>query len=478
MFEQTLEIRGTQKYILKKRVYILILIMCFLSACNSTEGLQKKTINSQQADAVESQILTIDAEYEKINRVNLKIDSVNLFEKMTEEEIYEYSEKVKGIYAAVLDKESIFPIGLVEMLEEALYHSTNYSPKNFMEDLMRNAYFETIRELGSDDYQLTLEDLYEIFPILLEYKEEIKSISDVYKFIGGPMNLYELFYTDDMVSGGGYYVFVYRSGGSNGVDSVLTAERNNDEFVPLCEFEVQNSGYGSVIRYEDSFYYVFLQYNYNIKVYDGIRVHKLGPQAEKENILIKYLPNKYIWKNVYDSQTNSGIADYIDTIKDTITSSEYLENGRTEGVQVFFGDEIKMKDFPLADDYNEYYKIDFSNVGLPVYIRKSSHIPSDYQSTWHLKTKFYALSSQSNEVMEFKNLEIGRELPHENELVQMWFKEIDNKILTFCVYHISDYNYMLNTLLIEAGEITVVRTDVFSPQREFVLTEGDAFVTN
>jgi len=60
-------------------------------------------------------------------------------------------------------------------------------------------------------------------------------------------------------------------------------------------------------------------------------------------------------------------------------------------------------------------------------------------------------------------------------LVQIWFKKIDGKVFTFILHHISDYNYMLNVMLIEEGVITIVRTDIISPQREFVLTEGEVF---
>ena len=54
----------------------------------------------------------------------------------------------------------------------------------------------------------------------------------------------------------------------------------------------------------------------------------------------------------------------------------------------------------------------------------------------------------------------------------MWFKKIDGKVFTFRIYHVSDYNYVLNTVLVEGNHVMQVRNDIFSPQRKFVITEG------
>ena len=54
-------------------------------------------------------------------------------------------------------------------------------------------------------------------------------------------------------------------------------------------------------------------------------------------------------------------------------------------------------------------------------------------------------------------------------------EEIDNKIVMFCVSHISDYNYALNVILLEGSSATQIRTDIFAPQRKFEITEGHVF---
>ena len=54
--------------------------------------------------------------------------------------------------------------------------------------------------------------------------------------------------------------------------------------------------------------------------------------------------------------------------------------------------------------------------------------------------------------------------PTNIELVQIWFKKIANKVFTFRIYHISDYNYMLDVSLIEGNNVIQIRNDIISPQ--------------
>jgi len=63
----------------------------------------------------------------------------------------------------------------------------------------------------------------------------------------------------------------------------------------------------------------------------------------------------------------------------------------------------------------------------------------------------------------------------DDELIQMWFKEIEDKVFTFCVYHTSEYSYMLNVILVENDKVITIRTDIFSPKRQFLISEGDLF---
>lgn len=462
---------------MKNEVLVVMSIICVLCACNSTEDLQKEFTILLESSAIEVPENVSSSDYYEYNNDSLNIGSINLFSHITEADIYIYAEQVKGIYIPISNKEGIFPIHLISALEEALYNSNNMSTQNFMEDILNSPYFDTIRTLGADDYQLNLEEVYQLFPEVHEHKSEIDNIHQAYRFINTPPNCIEIFHIDEVGSDGELYVFVYGSGGTNGVNSVSIIKKNNEEFTDLCKFETQNNGHGRVISYGESYYYIFLEYNYNLKNYDSMRIHKLGVNADTENVQIKYLPEKYIWKNIYEEPIESSlnINNYIESIREIISSGRYIESGSTDTAQIFWGDEREDHDFPLADDYNQYYKADLTNSGIPIYFRKSDHVPSNYQSTWHLKAKFYTYDTQTDSVMELEKLEIGEQLPLKNEMVQMWFKEIDNKVFTFTIHHISDYNYMLNVLLIGDEAIEVVRTDIFSPQRKFVLSEGIVF---
>lgn len=464
---------------MKKQILSIIILVIFIfCACNKPKNIQGKiSVNSsQQADFTKIQKQNIEFAYEVLNKAILDVNFLESTENIIKEDaIYEYSEEVKGNFTAVLNinNENIFPTELIDMLEEALYDSCNYnSEKLLMMDSVDNSYFETIKTLGSDKFRLSLEDLYRLFPEIYKYKDKFESKYDAYKFLWGSDSCIDMFHINILKEDN--YIFVYKSGGSNGAVSVALTKLVNNKFVILSEFETQNSGFGEIIQYKDYFYYIFLQYNYNLKNYDSIKLHKLGLNTDTETMLIRYLPEKYIWKNIYNIKTdfNSNLAEYIDNIKDSITSDKYLENGLVKDISIYCGDEIEDTDFILADDYNQYHKIDFANLGVPVYIRKSSHIPSDYRSTWHLKAKFYIYDSQNNSAIELNNLELGKYLPQGMELVQLWFKKINDKIFTFRIYHISDYNYMLNVILIEGDKITQIRTDIFSPQRAFKLAEN------
>lgn len=479
VIRNTAEVCLSEGFTLKKHILtFIILIIAVLYACNHIKETEEKIFDINQKLDINRDIESENNEYEIINKTKLNVSFLELFNEITEEDIFIYSEEVKGTCTVVLNKESVFPTDLVTRMEETLYNSTNYNHNNFIEEIMRNDYFKTINDLNSEHYRVELEEMYELFPDLQFHKDEIRSVMDSYEYIGAPKNCIDMFYISDTILDEDYYIFMVESGGSNGVVSIVTAKQNNNEFIWLYEFETQNGGYGNVIKYDDSFYYIFLQYNYNLKIYDGIRIHKLGMNADTDNILISYVADTYIWKNIRNIQINVSdeINKYIDSIKEIITSDKYLENGLGDDLYLFYGDEAEAKNFALADTYNQYYKIDYANIGIPIYIRKSNHIPSDYRSTWHLRAKFYVNDIKSNSVQELKHLELGKELPLNNELVQMWFKEIDGKIFTFCLYHISDYNYMLKVLLIERDKITDIRTDILSPQRKFALTEGEVFI--
>lgn len=88
--------------------------------------------------------------------------------------------------------------------------------------------------------------------------------------------------------------------------------------------------------------------------------------------------------------------------------------------------------------------------------------------------RFFLYNDVTDSVMELEKLGIDDDGGWVN-LLQMWFEEINGKVYTFSIYHITDYNYMLEAALLEGDRLTHVKTVLLLPKRRFVLTEGEAF---
>lgn len=394
-----------------------------------------------------------------------------------EEEIHAYANEVKGDFEAVPYEGDLFPPELIHMAEEGLYHYDLTSGE--MLQLLDRWADETLDYLGANEFQLGIDEMYRLFPELIEYKDEINSEYDAYRRImearsvgGGSLGCDGIFRIN-MTPDDEYYVFVYWDGGNDKVQNVLLTKQVDNEFVEVDEFEIQ-TGNGRVIQYGNDFYYVYLYRNEYIGCVDGIRIHKLGTDALHENILVKYLPESYAWKNIYDNDDidfGAELDEYIDSIKAVITSDEYLQNGQEKDPRVYFGDETEDLD-SVVEEGKRFYKIDFANIGVPVYMSKGGHFP---MYNWSIWTRFYLHDGKHDMVLELENL--GSYWTNRN-MVQIWFKEIEGKVLTFRVYYISDYNYVLNVMLVEGDQITQIRNDVFSPDKSrFILTEGEIFWT-
>lgn len=339
-------------------------------------------------------------------------------------------------------------------------------------------------------YLLELEELYMLFPQIETYqiqnKEEAYDI--VCRLYGGPSHCNKIF-RFSLEGNKSYYVFEYSQGGSNGACSICVTEYTENEFNVINEFEIQNEGQGKVICYEGEFYYVFIQYNYNLKACDGIRIHKLIG-AQYENLLIRYLPKQFIWKCLYygiskvDDEVDMNIDIYIDIIKEELTSGGYIDDGRLKnGMSVYYGDEEILPDMVIDSSsvvlgaYDPITKIDLANCSLPVFLWKTEYVPSNTGTCEYLKIKFFYYDENKQAFLELEELSEEDWSNHIN-LVQMWFKEICGEVYTFRLYYINDYNYMLNVVRIEKNEMTQIRNFIVIPQREFVLTEGEIFVTD
>lgn len=433
-----------------------------------TGGTQKR---EKAVDVDEKEIPAPQFDYQALNKDLFGQNSLQWFE------IQLFSESVKGEFTEVQKGNSMFPEELVSEFENMIYQSFDDSLQKYtLEEVRKSSYFEITDKFGASDFELSIEEMRKLFPEL----EDVETETEAYQKFSGSENCFDMFHFH-MNTDQDNYLFVIDSGGSAGTIYIRLTRFEQGEFVTICEFPVQNSGYGRVIRYDEDFYYVFVARNYNIKNFDGVHIHKLGVNAREENLVIKYLPTEYAWKNVYMRAGIEELDTYLESIKDEITSDEYMENGKEEDIGIYYGDEtafVLNSGEPFLDD--EYYKVDFLNIGNPVYIKKSNYTPYGSNSThgmWFLKCNFKMQNLENNTMVELDNMKIGEYIPSDSDpiLVQMWFKESKDKVYTFCLYYVCDYNYVLNVLLMEGDEVSRVRTDLISPKREFVLTEREIF---
>ncbi len=406
--------------------------------------------------------------YNLINQSFFIIDEQ--LKNITNEQVFNYSEKVKGKLEIIVNEEQIIPQSLVELFEKALYESSGFTSNEIQdyEDLTEVPYFNLTKKLGSQSFKLTLEQMKKNFPKQLN-NEDLNDKYEAYKYIANSDNAQNIFRLNDEM-----YLINYTLGGSNGANENILYKLINGELVNISSFKSQNNGFGEVIYFENYYYYVFLEYNYNLKNYSGIRIHRLGEDSAKENLQIKYLPENYYWKNIYnmEDENTTEINEYLKDVESTITSHEYLEKGYVNDMEIIFGDETIDYKFLLSETYKEYYKIDLANIGIPVYYNKSNHIPSNKRNKWSLRSEFYLLDPITDTAMQLEKLSFSNNYMNDKRIVQMWFKKFGNKIYTFHIIHYSDYNYILTIDLIEGDKKTQVRQDILSPSRKFILTEG------
>ena len=421
---------------------IFMLISCSPSESDELMAITEGSFNA--AEDIPADDLCIAATFDMLNNPLFLLESIDSLNGITAELVQQFADEVRGEFAPVEVCESSFPIAFIELIENTLYNLTNYNPSEMLFwDEMDSAYFNILESLGN------------------EYFEQDD-------FINGSTDCINMFHINTAEED--CYVFVRSSEGSAGFVWVELTRLAEGSFHTISSFEIQNNGYGSVVKHGDFYYFVFLQYNYNTKYYDGIRAHRLGLNTQNENILVRYLPTEYVWRNAYDIG-NIHLNEYIESMKDVITSDNYLENGLSGTIESIIGDET------FADGFMDrtLFEADFANIGFPVLFERYSFIPSDYRSVWHLRSSFYLYDAESSELLNIPNLESGHSSPAEHNLVQLWFKNIDDRIYTFRIFHISHYNYVLSVILIEGDEVTQIRNDIFSSRREFVLTEGEIF---
>lgn len=389
----------------------------------------------------------------------------------------EQAEKWKEDFAPQTSKNSSFPEKLEIELEEILYHSDAAE----MED-PESPYQKWIQEMGGDEYLLDLEDFHALFPKIIEFREGIQSVEEAcfcleFTYLTAPPDCLHVFHLS-MKEGQDNYIFAWLAAKV----IVSVTERSGDTFTYLSEFGTTDDEEGRVVRYRDEFYYVSRYYTFNGKDCEGISICRLTDDWEKEMLFIRYQPYAFMWEKIYTSDESSNVQKkmdaYIERLKEILLQGNYLGiNGKFKEADIYSGDEIR-SDFIMvpslyAGNSGAAYQVDLANCDMPVYVWKG-HDPDRANS---LQVRFYYEDTQTGDRVELENAGIdGYGGDNGMDLIQMWFKEIEGKVYTFRLYYVSGYSYMLNVSLLEKSNVKMVRTYLLSPEKKFIVEEGNLFL--
>lgn len=494
----------------KKRLAILFLLCLVWGACGTAENESYETEDPANEMTVESEDAAEDVLYapdigqvaeevldetdidqvaELLNHDLLStsyLTSAYWVEEMIQEAICDYVKSVQEPFKPVVNEDSVIPSELVERLEEALYYTSSLDIRDLNNALYTtgsskrpedNFYYRTLTELGADECEMSLEEMIVAFPEVKAAKDQLETKHDAFAFLyeqmDAPYQINDIFHME-----GNQYLFEYKSGGSNGAMSLCLTEYAEGRFNVLMDFEVRDRGNGTLIKYGEDFYFIYLQMShYSPDDYDGIGIYKIGENAVTDNLQIQFLPKEYIWERRGGAWDFPSLEGYIDFLQNEIVSKEqkYLDTGYYKSLTIS-GDEEEVTD--IDTDNLEYpsieiYQADIANMGIPVYMQRLR--PWAFEHDYEVN--FYLRDPNTNRLLELDQLSMKEDNTNCLKLVDIWFKEIDDKTLTFCIYHVSDYSYMLNIVLLEGDEATPVQSWLLLPVKEFVLTEGEVFST-
>ena len=426
---------------------------------------EKCTTNQQD---IENELSIQDA-YDILNSDKMQM----LFEiGANRQELLDRKQQFNNTLDMVLEEYSgqLFPEDLIVECQNVLYEVCEKGADICDVD---GAYVQWLNSYGAKEYILSLADICELFEDFK--KENIIDIYEAYELISGFENCTSIFWMKQD-SGEDTFLLCVDSGGSYGIYNIYLAELVNGNLVVRDSFEAQGEGLGRVIQVEQSYYYIYLQYNQNLKNYDGVKVHRLEQDAEYENILIRYIPKEFVVENlsVSDIDANEKIESYIQDIMVDLRKGKYLDAGNSEDWDCLMGDEVLEEQFPLTSEYEKYVKADMANIGIDVYFQKKIFIPSNTAFSAYYKTDFYLWDVMTDEVLKIDALEIKNK--DKKQLVQLWSKKFDDLTYVFKIFHLENYEYALEVSLLNGNSTASIRTDVILPICRFELVEGNVEV--
>lgn len=376
------------------------------------------------------------------------------------------SEEVKGDFVPVVPEDCSFPKELVVAMEDIFYHSSSYLARESDDSY----YKEKLKDLGSEKFKVEQE----------EERNRVEALlSEEQYFLEGCSSIYHFRLTEETDN----YIFVKSNMGSSHIEGIdiYLMERVGDTLEKRCSFEAES--HGDVIQYGGEFYFITWEENDALREIEGLRIHRLNGNPKEETLCIRYLPKEYVWTTsysipIYSSDTPSvtaqkerksdAIYEYAKQVENEFAQGSYLRTDEEDGVrtEIYYGDEKDAESLEISDYYGMGYQVDVANCGLPVYVSKKREW--ERPNSEYLGVRFFYYDSVENDFEELEKLSCGTD--------QLWFKEIWGMIYVCRMYHICDFNYIFNMVLLEKDGENVESNIVYSatviPKRKFVVTEG------
>lgn len=222
-----------------------------------------------------------------------------------------------------------------------------------------------------------------------------------------------------------------------------------------------------VFLYDNDIYVVTKNIRDNPGNTGSIDIYKLQSEGEGNYASVKIDINNYRWEKIYGNGESSEttINEYLEEIKRGQLTKENLD---IFSYRTFHGDETKVTDlnrlsriYAVEFSYTNAYEIDFNNDGEAECILYS-YGDSTYGGVYDIAYKF------SNGGLV--KIAAGWTEPDER-VVQLWFKELDDKIYTFQLILCDNNYYILNASLIEDSNITQVQNYLILPEVKYELSK-------
>ena len=117
-----------------------------------------------------------------------------------------------------------------------------------------------------------------------------------------------------------------------------------------------------------------------------------------------------------------------------------------------------------------YSRTDMMNTGVPIYMKKVYEWNPIYNWTY-LRVDFYIYDEIADEFLLLDNWKdsYSGELRRE----YLWCEEIEGKVYTFQLFRLENYTYIFEALLLEGNQVRTLRKEVWVPQKEMSLEEGN-----